>query len=198
MNARTSPVATRSSAGVWKLGPLQTWRNRTTVKSAVFGASGSPVKPAPGLTYRFYARAHDDAGQTGAWSAASATGVPVDDRSSALSYKGTWTSASVTSAWAKTERVSAAKGATVSYTADGTKLRIVATRKSNGGRFAVIVDGRTVGTVNLYASTTGFRRVVFTYTLGTKITTHKAQLKVLSGSAAGRSTVNLDAVMVTR
>ncbi|MEU6227041.1 hypothetical protein [Streptomyces sp. NPDC047042] len=191
-------VATRSGAGVWKLGPLQTWRNRTTAKSAVFGASGSPVKPAPGLTYRFYVRAHDDAGQTGAWSAASATGVPVDDRSSALSYKGTWTSASVTSAWARTERVSAKKDATVSFTADGTQLRIVATRRSNGGRFAVIVDGRTVGTVNLYASTTGYRKVVFTYTLGTRITTHKAQLKVLSGSAAGRSTVNLDAVMVTR
>ncbi|MDQ0933194.1 hypothetical protein [Streptomyces turgidiscabies] len=191
-------VVTRSGTGEWKLGPLQTWRNRTTAKSAVFGASGSPVGPTPGLTYRFCARAHDDAGQTGAWSAASATGVPVDDRSSVLSYKGTWSSASVTSAWAKTERVSATKGATVSFTADGTKLRIVATRRSNGGRFAVIVDGATVGTVNLYAPTTGYRQVVFTRTLGTRITTHTAQLKVLSGSTAGRSTVNLDAVMVTR
>lgn len=191
-------VATRSSTGVWKLGPLQAWRNRTTAKSAVFGASGSPARPTPGLTYRFYARAHDDAGQTGAWSAASATGVPADDRSSVLSYKGTWTSASVTSAWAKTERVSATAGATVSFTADGTKLLIVAARKPNGGRFAVIVDGATVGTVNLYASTTGYRKVVFAYTLGTRIATHTAQLKVLSGSAAGRSTVNLDAVMVTR
>ncbi|MEW2113656.1 hypothetical protein AB0945_00385 [Streptomyces sp. NPDC005474] len=191
-------VVTRSSTGVWKLGPLQTWRNRTTAKSAVFGASGSPVGPTPGLTYRFYARAHDDAGQTGAWSAASATGVPVDDRSSVLTYKGTWSSASVTSAWAKTERVSATKGATVSFTADGTQLRIVATRRSDGGRFAVIVDGATVGTVNLYAPTTGYRQVVFTRTLGTRITTHTAQLKVLSGSTAGRSTVHLDGVMVTR
>ena len=191
-------VVTRSGTGEWKLGPLQTWRNRTTAKSAVFGASGSPVGPTPGLTYRFYARAHDDAGQTGAWSAASATGVPVDDPSPVLSYKGTWSSASVTSAWAKTERVSATKGATVSFTADGTQLRIVAPRRSDGGRFAVIVDGTTVGTVNLYAPTTGYRQVVFTHTLGTRITTHTAQLKVLSASTAGRSTVHLDAVMVTR
>ncbi|KAB1987649.1 hypothetical protein [Streptomyces triticiradicis] len=191
-------VATRGSTGVWTLGPLQTWRTRTTARSAAFGASGSPVTPKSGLTYRFYVRAHDDAGQTGAWSAAAATGVPTDDRSSALTYKGTWTSASVTSAWAKTERVSAAKGATVSLTGDGTKLRIVATRKSNGGRFSVLVDGVTVGTVNTYAPTTGYRKVVFTYTLGTKITGHKVQLKVLSGSSAGRSTVHLDAVMVTR
>ncbi|MFJ5216268.1 hypothetical protein ACIP98_16285 [Streptomyces sp. NPDC088354] len=191
-------VATRDSKGTWTLGPLQTWRTRTTGKSAGFGASGSLVTPKPGLTYRFYARAHDDAGQTGVWSAAAATGVPIDDRSSTLTYKGTWTSASVTSAWAKTERVSAAKGATVSFTGDGTKLRIVASRKSNGGRFAVLVDGVTVGTVNTYASTTGYRKVVFTYTLGSKITSHKVQLKVLSGSAAGRSTVHLDAVMVTR
>ncbi|OIJ68852.1 hypothetical protein [Streptomyces mangrovisoli] len=191
-------VATRDSKGTWTLGPLQTWRTRTTAKSAVFGASGSPVAPKAGLTYRFYARAHDDAGQTGAWSAVAATGVPYDDRSSVLAYKGTWTSASVASAWAKTERVSAAKGATVSFTAAGTKLRIVATRRSNGGRFAVVVDGVTVGTVNTYASTTGYRKVVFTYTLGTKIASHKVQLKVLSGSTPGRSTVHLDAIMVTR
>ena len=191
-------VTTRSSTGVWTSGPLQTWRTRTTSKSAVFGSSGSPVTPKPGLTYRFYVRAHDDAGQTGAWSTAAASGIPLDDRSTALTYRGTWTSKSVTSAWSKTERVSAAPGATVSFPADGTKLRIVATAASNGGRFAVIVDGRTVGTVNTYASTTSYRKVVFTYTLGTKITTHKAQLKVLSGSTAGRATVHLDAVMVTR
>ncbi|WP_189785487.1 hypothetical protein [Streptomyces capitiformicae] len=191
-------VATRSSTGVWTLGPLQTWRTGTTSKSAVFGSSGSPVTPKPGLTYRFYVRAHDDAGQTGAWSAAAASGIPVDDRSSALTYKGTWASKSVTSAWSKTERVSAAPGSTVSFSADGTKLRIVATAAPNGGRFAVVVDGTTVGTVNTYASATSYRKVVFTYTLGTKITSHKAQLKVLSGSTAGRATVRLDAVMVTR
>ncbi|UUU23967.1 fibronectin type III domain-containing protein [Streptomyces sp. DSM 40750] len=191
-------VTTRSSTGVWTLGPLQTWRTRTTSKSAVFGSSGSPVTPKPGLTYRFYVRAHDDAGQTGAWSAAAAGGIPVDDRSSALTYKGTWASKSVTSAWSKTERASATPGATVSFTADGTKLRIVATATSNGGRFAVIVDGTTVGTVNTYTSATSYRKVVFTYTLGTKITTHKAQLKVLSGTTAARATVHLDAIMVTR
>ncbi|MFI5676474.1 RHS repeat domain-containing protein [Streptomyces cellulosae] len=191
-------VATRSSTGVWTLGSPQTWRSRTTTKSGSFGASGSPVTPKPGLTYRFYVRAHDDAGQTGPWSAAVAAGVPVDDRSASLTYSGRWVSSSVTSAWARTERVSATKGATVSFTADGTKLRIVATRRSDGGRFAVVVDGATVGTVNTYASSTGYRKVVFTYTLGTRITTHKAQLKVLSGSATGRSTVHLDAIMITR
>ncbi|MDT9699809.1 fibronectin type III domain-containing protein [Streptomyces sp. P17] len=191
-------VATRSSTGVWTLGPLQTWRTSTISKSAVFGSSGSPVTPKPGLTYHFYVRAHDDAGQTGAWSAAAAGGIPVDDRSSALTYKGTWASKSVTSAWSKTERVSATPGAAVSFTADGTTLRVIATAAPNGGRFAVIVDGTTVGTVNTYAATTSYRKVVFTYTLGTKITTHKAQLKVLSGSTAARATVRLDAVMVTR
>ncbi|MFJ7147544.1 hypothetical protein ACIQVT_04970 [Streptomyces sp. NPDC100445] len=191
-------VATRSSTGGWTLGPLQTWKTGTTAKSAVFGSSGSPVTPKPGLTYRFYVRAHDDAGQTGAWSAAAASGIPVDDRSSVLAYKGTWTSKSVTSAWAKTERVSATPGATVSFTADGTTLRVVATTAPNGGRFQVIVDGTTVGTVNTYSAGTSYRKVVFTHALGTKIATHKAQLKVISGSAAGRSTVRLDAVMVTR
>lgn len=191
-------VATRDSAGVWKLGPLQTWRTGTTATSAVFGKAGSPVKPVAGLTYRFYVRAHDDAGQTGAWSKAATTGVPVDDRAAALRYTGSWKSVAASAAWSGTERTSAAKGAYVSFSADGTQLRIVATRKSNGGRFAVVVDGKTVGTVNTYAAKTAYRQVVFTRTLGTTITTHKVQLRVLSGSTPGRSTVALDAVMVTR
>jgi hypothetical protein len=48
------------------------------------------------------------------------------------------------------------------------------------------------------ASSTGYRKVVFTYTLGTKIATYEAQPKVLSGSTTGRSTVHLDAIMITR
>jgi hypothetical protein len=191
-------VATRNSAGVWKLGPLQVWRTGTTATSAVFGKAGSPVKPVPGLTYRFYVRAHDDAGQTGSWSKAATTGIPVDDRAAELHYTGTWKSVAASSAWSGTERTSATKGAYASFSADGTQLRIVATRKSSGGRFAVLVDGKTVGTVNTYAATTAYRQVVFTYTLGTTITTHKVQLRVLSGSTPGRSTVILDAIMVTR
>ncbi|WP_217570055.1 hypothetical protein [Streptomyces sp. GbtcB7] len=191
-------VATRDSAGVWKLGPLQTWRTGTTATSAVFGKAGSPVKPVAGLTYRFYVRAHDDAGQTGAWSKAATTGVPVDDRAAALHYTGSWKSVATSAAWSGTERTSAAKGAYVSFSADGTQLRVVATRKSNGGRFAVVVDGKTVGTVNTYAAKTAYRQVVFTRTLGTTIKTHKVQLRILSGSTPGRSTVTLDAVMVTR
>ncbi|MFE9440379.1 hypothetical protein ACFYO2_15450 [Streptomyces sp. NPDC006602] len=191
-------VATRDSAGVWRLGPLHTWRTSTTATSAVFGKAGSPVLPVPGLTYRFYVRAHDDAGQTGSWSRAATTGIPVDDRSAALHYTGTWKSVAASSAWSGTERTSATKGAYVSFSADGTQLRIVATRKSNGGRFAVVVDGKTVGTVNTYAAATAYRQVVFTHTLGTTITTHKVQLRVLSGSTPERSTVVLDAVMVTR
>ncbi|MDV9174561.1 hypothetical protein R6V09_31185 [Streptomyces sp. W16] len=190
-------VTTRNSAGAWTLGPLQTWRTATTATSATFGKAGSPVKPVPGVTYRFYVRAHDDAGQTGAWSKTATTGIPLDDRATALHYTGTWKSASATSAWAGTVRTSATKGAYVSFTANGTQLRVVATKKSNGGRFAVVVDGKTVGTVNTYATKTAYRQVVFTRTLGTTVKSHKVQLRVLTGSTSTRSTVTLDAVLTT-
>ncbi|MBK6012330.1 hypothetical protein [Streptomyces sp. MBT53] len=190
-------VTTRNSAGAWTLGPLQTWRTATTATSATFGKSGSPVKPVPGVTYRFSVRAHDDAGQTGAWSRTATTGIPLDDRSTALHYTGTWKSASATAAWAGTVRTSATKGAYVSVTANGTQLRVIATKKSNGGRFAVVVDGKTVGTVNTYAAKTAYRQVVFTATLGTTVKSHKVQLRVLAGSTSARSTVTLDGVLVT-
>ncbi|WP_262059451.1 hypothetical protein [Streptomyces sp. STR69] len=190
-------VTTRNSAGAWTLGPLQTWRTATTATSAVFGKSNSPIKPVPGVTYRFYVRAHDDAGQTGAWSKTATTGIPLDDRATALHYTGTWKSASATASWAGTVRASATKGAYVSFTANGTQLRVVATKKSNGGRFAVVVDGKTVGTVNTYAAKTAYRQVVFTRTLGTTVKSHKVQLRVLAGSTSARSTVTLDAVLTT-
>ncbi len=60
------------------------------------------------------------------------------------------------------------------------------------------MDGRTVGTVDSYAAKTAYRQVVFTRTLGTTVTAHQVQLRVLSGSTSARSTVTLDAVMVTR
>ncbi|MFJ9631586.1 hypothetical protein ACIRU8_28140 [Streptomyces sp. NPDC101175] len=190
-------VTTRDSSGAWTLGPLRTWRTATTATSAAFGKADSPLKPVPGVTYRFFVRAHDDAGQTGAWSKAASTGIPLDDRAAALRYTGTWKSASSTAAWAGTVRTSATKGASVSLTANGTQLRVVATKKSNGGRFAVVVDGKTIGTVNTYASKTAYRQVVFTATLGTTVKSHKIQLRVLTGSTSARSTVTLDGVLVT-
>ncbi|MEV0910228.1 hypothetical protein [Streptomyces hokutonensis] len=168
-----------------------------TATSATFGKSGSLLKPVPGVTYRFYVRAHDDAGRTGAWSRTATTGIPLDDRATALHYTGTWKSASATAAWAGTVRTSATKGAYVSFTANGTQLRVVATKKSNGGRFAVVVDGKTVGTVNTYAAKTAYRQVVFTATLGTTVKSHKVQLRVLAGSTSARSTVTLDGVLTT-
>jgi len=194
-------VTTRNSAGARTLGPLQTWRTATTATSAVFGRSGSPVKPVPGVTYRFSVRAHDDdAGQTGAWSRTATTGIPLDDRATALHYTGTWKSASAASAWAGTVRTFATKGAYVSFTANGIQLRVVATKKANGGRFAVVVDGRTAGRSarsTTYAAKTAYRQVVFTRTLGTTVTSHKVQLRVLAGSTSTRSTVTLDAVLTT-
>ncbi|MEU0208191.1 hypothetical protein ABZ235_31155 [Streptomyces canus] len=52
--------------------------------------------------------------------------------------------------------------------------------------------------MNTYAARTAYRQVVFTRTLGSTIKTHKVQLRILSGSTSARSTVTLDAVMVTR
>ncbi|MEV0740385.1 hypothetical protein AB0I51_31630 [Streptomyces sp. NPDC050549] len=52
---------------------------------------------------------------------------------------------------------------------------MVATKKSAGGRFAVVVDGKTVGTVDTYAAKTAHRQVVFTCTLGTTVKSHKVR-----------------------
>ncbi len=88
------------------------------------------------------------------------------------------------------------RGATAKVRFEGTQFAVVAKRGPAGGRFRVIVDGREVGVVDLYASKPTTRRVVYV----AKVPTGKHMVKLVATgtkrkNAAGTS-VWLDAVVV--
>lgn len=184
------------SGSSWVLGPLTTWRSGVKAGSASVRSGTAALRPAAGQTFRFYVRAHDDAGQTGPWSSPAVTTVPTDDRSTAIHWTGSWYSVSARSAWAGTQRSTTRSGATATFTADGTKVAIVATKAADGGRFAVLVDGRQVAVVDTRTVHTTYGQTVFSRTLGAKDTKHIVQIRTLA-SSGGIHTVRLDAIAVT-
>jgi len=87
-------------------------------------------------------------------------------------------------------RRASARGASVTYTFYGRSIAWVATRGTHGGRAQVRVDGVLVATIDTYAATTSYRRVVFARTLAAR-GTHRIQITVL-----GDGFVDADAFLV--
>lgn len=166
-----------------------TWLTKTTLRTATYRAT-------PGTTYRFQVRAWDNAGNVGPWSATSTTVVPVDDRSAAMKYSGTWTLSSATSAFLKTEKVSATKGARLTLVATMSAIRIITRTCALCGRFTVMIDGRVVATIDTRSTVTRYRQLVYSRTLSA--TPGKHTLALLVAGTPRRPKIYLDAVGALR
>ena len=166
-----------------------TWLTKTMLRTAIYRAT-------PGTTYRFQVRAWDNAGNVGPWSATSTTVVPVDDRSAAMKYSGTWTLSSVTSAFLKTEKVSATKGAKLTLVATMSAVRIITRTCALCGRFTVMIDGRVVATIDTRSTVTRYRQLVYSRTISA--TPGKHTLTLLVAGTARRPRIYLDAVGALR
>ncbi|HSJ60602.1 MAG TPA: S8 family serine peptidase, partial [Jiangellaceae bacterium] len=150
-----------------------------------------------GSSYLFRVRARDAAGN---WSAWSATTVPyrlthTNDRSPALSYKGTWSKVTSSSATSDTLMSTTRNGATVRYTFTGKGIAAVLPRSSSRAWVEVRIDGTLVGTYSLRSSTTKARQVVFSRRWSS-VATRTIELRAVTSST--RKLVSLDAFIVTR
>jgi hypothetical protein len=105
---------------------------------------------APGGTYCYQVVAFDAAGHSGA-SAESCTGVPYDDRSSAIVYSGPVTQVSSTGAFLGTLTQLTGTGSQASLTFTGRRAGLVASTNGSSGIANVYLDGTLVAAVNLYA-----------------------------------------------
>jgi hypothetical protein len=80
---------------------------------------------------------------------------------SAQHYRGSWSSNPASSAIGGSLMVTSSKEASVRLSFRGAQVAIVARRGPAGGLFHVLVDGEDVGTVDTYAPTNEYRRIVF-------------------------------------
>jgi hypothetical protein len=167
------------------------WTSPTTAISASLTPS-----LAPGHTYRFRVRAVDRAGNVGAWAYGSTFRVTgISQASSAVHYRGSWTTSTATTWWGGTARSSSTKGSTVSYTFTGKSIAWVGLKAATRGKANVYVNGVLKATVDLYSPTTLRQRIVWSANYSTSAT-RTVTIKILGTS--GRPRVDVDGFVVIR
>ena len=165
-----------------------------TIAPAATSAALS-TKVAPGHTYRFRVRSRDEAGNVSAWvESVLVRPALIQDSSSAISYRGTWSTVSATAYSGGTARKTGTI-ASATYTVSGRGIALVATTASTRGKAKVYIDGVYVRTVDLYSSSAAYRALVFSQMFSSS-STHT--IKVVALATAGRPRVDLDAFAAFR
>ena len=148
--------------------------------------------------HRFRSQATDGVGNTSPFAEAPATRVKVfQDGSRAVKRKGPWTTSRSRAYFGSTVKRTTRKGARVQLTARGTDFAIVATMGRDKGKARVIVDGRAVATIDLYAPRAKPRTIVHAVSFA-RPGRHTVALQALgtkNAKAKGKR-VELDAFLV--
>jgi hypothetical protein len=149
-----------------------------------------------GHAYRYEVRAHDKAGNTGSWVAAS-TWYPslVQETSTAVTWSGAWTTVTSTNDSGGSARQSASAGASATYTFTGRAVAVVLGRCAGCGQVQVFYDRVLVATVDTNAGADAYRWVGYRRATTTGVT-HTLRLVVVG--TVGQPTVSVDAFEVIR
>jgi hypothetical protein len=115
-----------------------------------------------GHSYRVRVRGIDLAGNVGDWYVGPAFTVKgYQESSGAMKWTGTWSKLSSTSYWGGASKTTTVAGATAKLTFTGRRVALVTRVGTNRGAIAIYINGVKQATVDLRASTTGLRRVVW-------------------------------------
>lgn len=145
-------------------------------------------------THRFRVRAFDKAGNVSAFVYGTTFRVKlVQQTSTSVHWSGSWTTTTTTSASGGSYRSATSAGASVAYTFTGRGIGVVATEGTGFGSFKVYLDGVLVGTVSDYATSTVYRRMVYSKAWSTWAT---HTIKLVSVGTAGHPKIDLDAFVL--
>jgi hypothetical protein len=159
-------------------------------------ATSVSLSRAAGSTYAYRVRATDALANTSMWMAGSGGKLLARQESYAgIVYGGSWTTATVASAYGGSLRYASTSKAIATLTFTGSSVAWVAPRSATRGKADVYVDGVLATTVDLYAATAQARMIVFSQSWATA-TSHTLQIRVKATS--GRPRVDLDAFVVVR
>ena len=123
--------------------------------------SGATSVLAGGTEYSFRVRATDGVGhvtlsdESGPWQ------IERSQENAAV-YAKTWTTRSVSDYWGGGSKSAKTKGATATFTFNGTAVQWITNRGQRRGRAKIYLDGLFVSTVDLYASSASTRRIGYT------------------------------------
>jgi SpoIID/LytB domain protein len=121
----------------------------------------------------------------------------VDDRSSRISYAGTWVSASSSAMSGGTYRYSQKAGSTATLRFRGTTVAVLGSVGPSYGKADVYLDGAKIGTINGYAASYAHQAKLLEKS-GLSDAEHTLQIKVLGtkDAASSGSTFIFDAVAI--
>ena len=177
------------------------------LQESVEGSTYSPVAvPSPtatsitrlvstGPNRRYRVRATDAAGNIGRWAYSPDVRVVVaQSSSSAIKYAGTWSTVRGSSWLGGSAKTATRFGAKATLTFSGEGIAWVSKLGATRGRAWVVIDGKHVATVDLYAARTSGPRVVFSkqWASGGR---HTITIKLLG--TRSRPRVDVDAFVVT-
>jgi hypothetical protein len=151
----------------------------------------------PGTTYQFRVRATDGAGNTSDWTPGPAFLVdPHQENSdSNLVYAGSWTQQALSSAYGGGVKYASAKGSAAQFTFSGQTVAWISTKGPNMGKATVAIDGVVIKTLDLYASTTQTRKVVYSQSGLDPAVSHTVTVQATGSkrSASSGTRVDVDA-----
>jgi hypothetical protein len=173
----------------------------TNVSLASATSTTKTLQLSPGSTYQFRVRATDSAGNSSDWATGPAFLVDAQqENSDAIVQTGSWTQQALTSAYGGGVEYAKAKGSAAQFTFTGHDVAWVTTKAPDRGKATVSVDGVVVKTVDLYASTAQFKKMVFSQSNLDPTVSHTIAVQVLGtkNSASSDTRVDIDAFVVLR
>jgi len=139
-------------------------------------------------TYRYRVRGTDKEGNVGAYRYGPTFKSSVFQETTGLAtYVGAWSTYKTTGALGGAVRLTASLGKTVSFNYTVSDIGLVMTKSATSGSFQVYVDGVLAGTINLRATKTTYRQLVFLRHFAT-LSRHTIELR-----PTGTGRVDLDA-----
>jgi hypothetical protein len=200
------PVRIYWTAGTDPAGPssgVAGYIVQQSVNGAAFATLAQPTGTSIDLaltntskTYRFRVATRDLSGNVSAY----ATGptfraISYNESSTVLTYTGKWVLSSTPTYIGGKAKYSTTAGSTATASINGSRVGWLSRTGPTSGTARVYIDGVLKATVNLYAPTTGIRKLVFTHSWSA-VGNHK--LKIVVNGTAGHPRVTLDQIFVLR
>lgn len=178
-----APVATYKVR--YKRGVAGSW---VTIYSNTAKVSYLLKSLALGQTYYFAVGATDQAGNVGSYRTTDKTTIPYDDYSGTVT-SGRWTrvKSSTLPDFNGSIRYTSSKNGALKFAASGRKVSLVGRRSPSGAKVRIYVDGKYVSTVNTYASSKQYRRILFSKSFS-KIGYHSIKVVSVPVSASRNKT----------
>jgi hypothetical protein len=127
------------------------------------------------------------------------TVVRYQQNDSHFSYSGKWTTSANSAASGGTFAYTNSSGGSVTITFEGTHLSLIAKTSSRYGKAKITMDGKVLGTIDLYSRDAKYQQKVWgTGTLKDGTHTVKIDWTGTKRAAASATNINVDCVLVTQ